>query len=1366
MNNSWRILAFFILFFGISSVKAQEVTLKYENAPLQTVFTEIERQTKYVFFNNKPDIENIKVTVDLTNVSLAKALNILLAGKGLESTIFGKTIGIKKIPTAKNGTTEKGKKVIITGTGNIRGQVLDENQLPMEDAFVALDTTARTTYTNKNGDFEFLGITLPGTVTVSKPGFFDQSVRFTDSTALRVSLKRDKEGGVNQLAEVSIQSANNAITNPNKFVDLTNRSYMNLSQVLQGTVPGLTLQTATSTNRVVTSVDVFFTRLNNQVYQRFVRMSLAEFTALRGAEEAQRIINQLLAGRRLDGYILNTTTRTSTVLIPQVRGANGFTGSTDGMLVVIDGFPQEGFPANYPMSNVESVEVIKDPRELIKWGTRATAGLILIKTKVAKKGKITVNYSGNFNYEPAQKFDRQKLRLASTPEYLDYLKEADSVFQVPYTPTSVGFTPAQRLFAQRRQGLITPAQYEKTLDSLKGLDNEAQLQSMQQDRWGQNHTLGLSGGGSIYRFNLLGNYITEQSHDVKAYSKTLNVNLNNEFSLFKNKLNISWLINYSNELARTGTSLPANPRIEPYQMLTNDAGNYVYDYTDNFSPAYNDILLRNGYFNHGVNILEDARVNRNLSRMNRKKTNFTSNWNFLPGLTWSSSVFYDGLSNKTNQVNGKESSFTRQLVNSYGQYFPTGVNFYVPYGDVLQMNDRSATQLNIRSGFSYEKKFGKHQISMTVGGAASSLDNSRPNNATIYGYNEETGVGSPIFLPTPNNRGPIQNYYSLLSAVSSPTVYPYNLTIPLNGDTTQSRNLNGNAGLIYKFTDRLTISGTYNTILNSLASPTADYSQLTNQTADVTGLIFKKITRYVKNVSLSVGLSRVKMPDAPAVYNNTRSQQPVWGNYAIWINGAQPLQQQGQSSTTIYQKLTFGLLDSALTANVAYNTQRRNGNLQTLSTTPSALSAAGANIVTVRYLSAGLNALLRKSLLRMQLNYSRSPEGQSQLNGGFTYDIAHERYFRSKSINLFNVGFKMDDISSYQGLNIVMNTNVASNGSYSQAVNSNYSLLPPRNKSYELYTTMAMVNDTYTIDLRYYNRITSGLNNNTPSLVDPSTGLNSRTTYSTISNKGVEAFFRVRVVNTKDVTYQVTLNGAYNENIAKNVPDPVFDGSSGFTTMYRSGYDISNIWSVNWAGLNNQGNPQIYNANGVATAVLDTATVAGAMVYSGKARAPWTGGFIHDLRYKAFFMRTAITFNFGAVMRTYIPYPTNGAAETSILIKDRWRKPGDENFTDVPRMDGGNGSNLGFRSLVTQNGTNSILSANSMRLQELMIGCNLPATLVKRLGIEGCTIALSGQNLTSWNMNKYHIDPTVVDGRGVLGLPIPKQYSLNINVNF
>jgi len=1342
IHNSLALIGVFFL-FAPTGVSAQQVTIKRDKVPLERILKDFEDQTDYVFFYKKNEIEVYKsVSLDVSALPTSDALQKLFTGLDLDFEVFDKTIAIKrkaKPKVAPKVTTHSGRK--------ISGMVVDENELAIKGAKVKEVSWKSWVVTDSAGRFQ-LPVAEKGTLEIEVDGFAHQIVHYSDTTEKYIVMKKGKDLSI-ELDDVSIKY-DQVKKNPTQFVDLNNRSYMNLSQVLQGTIPGLSLQTVNTNSVNITSIEVY-----QRASGRYIRMSEEEFRVLLGSA-AQRIIDDILSGKEQGvAYRINTSTSVTNTLVPQIRGANNFIAQNSSMLVVIDGFPQEGFPADYPMMNVESIEVIKDPKELIKWGASAAGGAIMIKTKGAKKGRISVGYSSNFYYSAAPSFDREKLQLASPAEYLRYVREMDSVYQRGYTANSLNLGPAQEYLSQRKLNLITQAQFNQKWDSLSRLDNQEQLAMLRQDRFGQSHNLTLSGGSDIYRFTLLGNYVNDRTNVLNNKTQSIAINLNNDFSFFKKKLQIKWLVNFSNDRTTQGFAFdPATTTLAPYQMLLDANGNYVYDYSSALSESANNTIMGYGYKNYGVNLLEDALVNQNTSLSNTKKTSLNATWNLLPGLNWGTSLYYTSRKIDSDVLYGQESSYVRQLVDQYGELNGNSVNFYVPYGDILQQNGTNYQQYNVRTSLSYTKQLGKHGISLGIGAGAASTLSSRPASSTLYGYNSTTETATPIYLPTPTVNASITNFYSLLPG-NVASISPYTLTVPVNGDTTLSRNINANASLGYKFSEYFTANAVYNRVLSPVAGQDPPYSVMENLNGDITAKIIKNAGKIISGIYVSAGINKMKMPDMPVQYYNLRYQQANYNNYAIWVTGLNPTQQQGQTSTNIYQRLTMSVLDSTIKINAAYNQMETSATLQT--------NQSVNNGRKTNFISAGIEMSFRKHLLNFKMDYSKSPEGLDQLNGSLRYDISKERYFYSNTISGLEFSATLQNISPYQGLGLMMGTNISSSGSFSQANVSNFNSLPPNNTNFEVRGRIAMSQDRYNLDIRYYNQTSAGLNNYVAVAADPATGVGTQTSYSNITNKGIEFFLKTDVYRNTNFSYSVTLNGAYNRNVASNVPSTGFVPTLANSTTARNGYDISGVWTLPWAGLSATGEPQYYDALGNLSSDFDSAAVASSLVYAGVTKAPWTGGLIHELRYKAFFLRASIVFNLGYLMRYYIPY-INGSTETSALIADRWRQPGDEQFTDVaaPYMEESNS----YRQFVAQYSSNSLLSADNIRLQEIMVGVNVPTKLAKKYGLGSLTLTCSVQNIFTWTKNEYNIDPVTVGMNGRAGLSMPRQYSMGLSLNF
>lgn len=1344
-----------VLFLGIGQSYAQKITLHTKKESLKKVMSQIEQQSGFTFFYKSTLLKSSNpVTVNLNEADVHTALEKVFAGQPLQYSIANKTIVIRG--NGKSAYRQlKDREFMLTGV------LLDSSDYPLDNVEILNTTNKDVAYSNTNGQFQI--IANIGDVLLFKSDDINDT-RFTigDNAKATFRIKRNSK----LLQMVSIQTSVDK-KNPTNFidVDLTNRNYMNLGQVLQGTIPGVSLQVTSSSTKTVTGVQVVThgnTSGTNEVSQVRV-LSVDQF--LKEYSNGQAIIDALAKGDRPSWIpasvtgVLTSTSVTST-LVPQLRGINAFSTASSAMLVVIDGFIRDGFPADYPMSNVESVRVIKDPKELQKWGPKGSNGVILVTTKRNKHRYPTINYTANTYYLPAPKFDRSKMRLASSSQLLDYMKDAyDSSFLSLNGPNSFGQRPASRLLSQLQSGVISENQFSTSWDSLKGLDNQSQLNMMFQNVVNTNHTLSVMGGDEKYRYSFIGSYNISNQNNLRNYNHSYYLNSNNQFNLFDSKLHIDWYLNYIHTDARSGSSFnPTNNDIDPYQMLLNKDGGYEYDYSTLNADA-NATIMKNGYKNYGVNILEDARLNSSTSVNNRGMSRLNWRWNLLDGLQWQSSIFYNLNNTHNEDFYDKESSYARQLVDQYGATVGNTVDFYAPPGNIMNKNKTNQWDITVRSALSYSKQFGAHSITMSLGGGGYKYQSLRPASNTLYGYNTKTKKGSTVFLPM--NNASVYNFYSLLSGGTS-LFYPSNLLLNTSGgDSSYNKSLNWNGNVAYNFAKKVDFNFSINNAISPNYGQSPAYATTRSYTSNIGYHLFNRGPRYfINDVSLHGGVTGTVMPTLISSYSNSRYLQSYWNNYGIWITGATPSQQSGQKSKTTFQSLEARLWKDQLNVNVGFNQQKISG-----------LSSVNDNVTTYdsssssKYFSFVVNGHFRENLLTFNFNYNKSPEGQSQVNAFGSYDIAKETYFHSKKISTLVADVTIESISPMQALGIMMNTNVPQSGNYSLATNGTYSLLPPKNTDVEAHTKIGFLADKYSVDLRYYNRKTSGLNNNVPILTDPSTGLSSVVTYSEISNKGVEFYLTGNLVKSKLFSYTLTLNGAYNVNVADKVPTSAFTMTSGYLSAYRNGYSVNNLWSYRWAGLDESGNPQIYDHSGKIVSEPDSATLQNSLVYSGTTRAPWNGGIIQEATFGPLVARVTMTFGLGGVMRYYMPAPSGNTIDYSSMVDKRWRHPGDEKKTDIPAL-AASGVNYASRAFITQYSSNSIQSSDYMRLQEIMVGWNAPSRLLKKLGFTSCSFIVQMQNVAIWTKNNWHIDPAIISSTGQIGMPINKVYSCSVNLGF
>lgn len=197
----------------------------------------------------------------------------------------------------------------------------------------------------------------------------------------------------------------------------------------------------------------------------------------------------------------------------KIRGISTL-GNSDP-LVLVDGIPMD---MNYidPVT-VESVTVLKDAAAASSYGSRGANGVIVVTTKRGVAGKASITYDGYYGVQHASALPN----TVDGPTYMQMFNEAsynaNPTNKLPFTQEQIDNT---------RNGMDPVANpdlaYANTswLDLL--IDKAAPISS---------HSLSLSGGSSIARFALTGNYTYQKGIIPLSNMKRFNIRANTTISL-------------------------------------------------------------------------------------------------------------------------------------------------------------------------------------------------------------------------------------------------------------------------------------------------------------------------------------------------------------------------------------------------------------------------------------------------------------------------------------------------------------------------------------------------------------------------------------------------------------------------------------------------------------------------------------------------------------------------------------------------------------------------------------------------------------------------------------------------------------------
>lgn len=341
-----------------------------------------------------------------------------------------------------------------------------------------------------------------------------------------------------------------------------------------------------------------------------------------------------------------------------------------------------------------------------------------------------------------------------------------------------------------------------------------------------------------------------------------------------------------------------------------------------------------------------------------------------------------------------------------------------------------------------------------------------------------------------------------------------------------------------------------------------------------------------------------------------------------------------------------------------------------------------------------------------------------------------------------------------------------------------YTILYPANKllRWERTGTMnlgidfALFDSVLSGSIDVYNKYTKDLLSD--ALMNPVTGwFSALSNMGEMSNRGVELSLSSRNVLTQNFLWTTSFALSYNKNkIEKlSVIDPL-TVSDAPQSRYRQGYAANSIFAYRWAGLDEKGNPQLYDSDG-KTKVSELSKLSGpsAVKYMGTSQPPWFGSLTNSFTYKDFELSFMFIFNLGHKLRNDVNTFYNGRI-TKNLHKDfdnRWRQPGDENKTNVPAYIASTVKDNTLRGWMYSKSDINVLSASYIKLRDLTFAYLLPQSLCNKISAESVKIRCQAGNLFYWAANGQGIDPEAFNNfYGTRNSRYKATWSLGLSINF
>jgi TonB-linked SusC/RagA family outer membrane protein len=319
------------------SIDEIHVAIDLENLSIEEVFQRIEKLTDFQFAYKKGIIDQKKrFSRHTTYLTLGNLLRHIAQNTDLAFLRVDEVIHVKKQEKGYSNVVEKELSLQnIAITGNVTTAETGES---LPGVSVVEKGTTNGTITDLNGFFN-LNVREGATLVMSFVGYQTMEVEVGNRSVINAEMIVD----VQQLEEIVVVGygvqRRSDITGSVASVSqerLEMVPNLNIAQAIQGSVPGVMIQTSSA-----------------------------------GAAPSQVIM---------------------------VRGRNSILASNDP-LIVVDGVPYGGSIADINPGDVKSIEILKDASAAAIYGSRGANGVILVTTKQGRDGEVSISYNGYYSFQ-------------------------------------------------------------------------------------------------------------------------------------------------------------------------------------------------------------------------------------------------------------------------------------------------------------------------------------------------------------------------------------------------------------------------------------------------------------------------------------------------------------------------------------------------------------------------------------------------------------------------------------------------------------------------------------------------------------------------------------------------------------------------------------------------------------------------------------------------------------------------------------------------------------------------------------------------------------------------------------------------------
>lgn len=609
---TWCMALFFMNGTVFGQAEQKKITMKVTDVTVLDALYEVNRLCGNLIFFMKEEVgrENTLVSVDVENLSLLETVKKIIEGTSLACI-------------EKNGRLIVAPAVQMPVT--VCGFVTDQRKSPMPGATVMVKGLTLGTVTDSRGWYKLSVPQLKDfTLVFSFIGMKEAERKYAGKDTINIILYEDVQAmdevvvtGYGNVSKGSYTGASTTV----KASDVMMAGVSSIDQMLQGVVPGMLVMNKTGMVGASPKIRVRGT------------------STLLGSQEPVWVVDGVI---QRDPQPFNSEDNTK------------FSVDADDIRQLAGNAISWLNP-----NDIETITVLKDASATAIYGSQAANGVIVITTKKAKVGKISVNYNGDFSIGQRPRYGLYDLmNSAERMQLSKEIYEERREFTNGSVVLPIGYEGLlQKLFNKEITHEEMASEYEKM-----ARQNTDWFDILFRNSFNHSHSLGISGGSEKIQNRTSFGFIQENGEAKGNGMTQFTASSNTTINLW-DRVTINMLLNGS---VREVDGFAYG--VDPF--------NYAYN-TSRVIPAYNEdgslfyhekqgegsaAISNKSTYNY--NILNERSTTGSESRTRNWGTTIDLKWQILPGLEYQGLVAYNSSSSDTKQ-HATERSFYISSIRGY-----------------------------------------------------------------------------------------------------------------------------------------------------------------------------------------------------------------------------------------------------------------------------------------------------------------------------------------------------------------------------------------------------------------------------------------------------------------------------------------------------------------------------------------------------------------------------------------------------------------------------------------------------------------------------------------------------------------------------